>query len=832
MFFFYNTLHKDKIIFMKLLFILPPGRIFLLVLVYMIFGISWGRGEKASDGLLPPCPVKFVTDMLVARDGSLWVTGEDTCVYRLEAGDGKSAASEGWLRMDSFPGFPPAKDFRCLAQDGKGCIWVGTDNMGVAVFNGKEWRVYDRRNALPGDRIMDIAVSSITGEIAVATSGGVAVYDPREKIWSFLNRSNGLVSDQVQALAFDARGTLWLAYSCGGVGMGIWKDGKFQWSHRQAPWYWDKNQYIRQPEDPSGEGLPSNLCNAVLPVENGNTVVGTCSGLAFRTSTGKWTYMRGKDYKDKNKGVYQAKLKKANRKIPDNALLNEDYVTVLAETKRGIWVGFREKGAALISAKTHEILKRYKGDKNNPLPCSYLTAIAALPNRAVLGGTYGGGVIFLEQGEGSWRGSPVDELDHSAFPKEEKIVALPAVREGLVKANVSQSASSQMCVYQGEDWYTLGNWCERYGQSLAYLCAINSPSDVVYNPGTYVHARGMMGYHRHPKDSLRKWCHWAGVPEKKNVLFCPEICNRIEAEWDDHGEAYPASFDGPDVWAKIVLPEGRFLVSLYFYNPNGHKKTTAKRDYLVEVRQNLIPRNLSRRDFSAWYYSFSEQEMLDMVPKKILARARVNYFTRHGVYKNFIMEGGNTYYVRVLRNGSFNTIWNGIFISPVIKGKNYNPICTKGLIEYAGVYPQKHVLDDSEINDLYHKLSEAYQCCKEEKMIPYLHQLMLYLFRYTEKDETRNEDLLYNLRWDLKIADSRDAEEFENIMKKSWLALQDRSALYRSRDWSPYAPRTIPFSVKETRLMERLGIDWKEYLPGKKSDAEIQEMHDFLQKQN
>ena len=53
--------------------------------------------------------------------------------------------------------------------------------IGRIVFNGKEWKVYDRSNALPGDRVMDIAASPVTEEVAVATSGGVVCMMWREE---------------------------------------------------------------------------------------------------------------------------------------------------------------------------------------------------------------------------------------------------------------------------------------------------------------------------------------------------------------------------------------------------------------------------------------------------------------------------------------------------------------------------------------------------------------------------------------------------------------------------------------------------------------------------
>lgn len=51
-------------------------------------------------------------------------------------------------------GFPKGKNFTCIAEDRQGRIWVGTDDSGVAVFNGREWKTYDRGNALNGEHNM------------------------------------------------------------------------------------------------------------------------------------------------------------------------------------------------------------------------------------------------------------------------------------------------------------------------------------------------------------------------------------------------------------------------------------------------------------------------------------------------------------------------------------------------------------------------------------------------------------------------------------------------------------------------------------------------------
>lgn len=108
--------------------------------------------------------------------------------------------------MDYYSGFPKGKNFTCIAEDRQGRIWAGTDDSGVAVFNGREWKMYDRSNALNGEHVYALAISPVSGEVAVATSGGVSIYDPAGDSWKTLDRSTGLVEDQAASAGFDTRG--------------------------------------------------------------------------------------------------------------------------------------------------------------------------------------------------------------------------------------------------------------------------------------------------------------------------------------------------------------------------------------------------------------------------------------------------------------------------------------------------------------------------------------------------------------------------------------------------------------------------------------------------
>lgn len=272
---------------------------------------SWSAGEVVSIQVpeqLPECPVRFIRGTLVAQDGAVWAVGEKESVYRLQVGD--RAYEKSWLNMDYYSGFPKGKNFTCIAEDKTGRIWVGTDDSGVAVFNGREWKMYDRSNAMNGEHVYAVAASPVSGEVEVATSGGVSIYDPGNDSWKTLDRSTGLVEDQAASAAFDSKGNLWLAYAVGGISYSPRKSGYMQWKNVQAPWYWDTRQFARQPYQPYGDGLPSNACNILACTEKDLVLLGTCSGLAYSNGISSWRYMRGKDYARKNMGIYGSSARK------------------------------------------------------------------------------------------------------------------------------------------------------------------------------------------------------------------------------------------------------------------------------------------------------------------------------------------------------------------------------------------------------------------------------------------------------------------------------------------------------------------------------------------
>ena len=298
------------------------------VLIFLLLG-AWAAGKVVTVQIpeqLPECPVRFIRGTLVAGDGSIWAVGEKESIYRLQIGD--RTYEKSWLNMDYYSGFPKGKNFTCIAEDRQGRIWAGTDDSGVAVFNGREWKMYDRSNALNGEHVYALAISPVSGEVAVATSGGVSIYDPAGDSWKTLDRSTGLVEDQAASAGFDTRGNLWLAYACGGVSCSSRQSKYMQWKNVQAPWYWDNRQFARQPYQPYGDGLPSYICNVLTCTDKGQVLVGTCSGLAYSNGISSWRYMRGRDYAQKNSHLYGSAARKTAVPGESNSrMLSEDFIS-------------------------------------------------------------------------------------------------------------------------------------------------------------------------------------------------------------------------------------------------------------------------------------------------------------------------------------------------------------------------------------------------------------------------------------------------------------------------------------------------------------------------
>ncbi|MEG0428022.1 MAG: hypothetical protein RR553_09020 [Akkermansia sp.] len=819
----------------------------MLFLAFVWRGSSQSQLPSSLPKEFPSAPIAHIADSLVASDGSIWIVGEGG-IYKLGR---ENSYSGSWFDAHYYANYPETENFYAIAEDLQGRIWVGSDNKGVSVFNGEKWQNYTREDTLPGERVFDIAVSPVSGDVAVATSGGVALYSPKKDSWKDLTRRDGLVSDQVASLCFDEEGKLWLAYACGGVSSSSLQKGYAKWDTTQAPWYWDAKQYVRQPFTPKGRGLPSNLCNAILTGKKGEVWTGTTCGLAYKAKGQNWQFVRGSDFNQKNKGVYQSATR-MNSSASSKELLPEDYVSALAKSDDGLWVGMRGKGICLWSAEkgVQESLKLPKEKQGKEI-----TSLLVFPNGAVGATSYGGGIFLARKGDGVWL-NPVGDRVNPSFPSYPKPVSPEQIMERITGKGIS-SSNAAPALFDKEDWSTRGNWCGRYGNVYAVLCAANAPYESCIYTSMLAFGKkkrlnqfvsmlelkynvtGFMGMHRTPDDALRSWVHWVSANSNENVLYCPTDAVRTEAEWDDHGEEYPQSFDGPDVWVRVVVPEGLHRLDLYFYNPNGREGKMGMRDYLVEVRQgenafdNFEGADISKKA----QYKEMEKQIAGLCGLPVQARTRVNTFAGSGVYKSFLLQKEGTYWVRVCRNNSFNTILNGVFISKIVPAGTMNEklwtnvlpmdFCKKAPLppdfnrEQMGQSDQEFLKSWNELISRGFSTGAEASSCRDA---------LLYEYRQS----ANNSEWSNLLKWELNLWTDNDRRKFDEIMAASWDTKQETMPDYRSREFMPSGPGTIPFSVVEVRKMDQLGIDWKQYREssGSKPKLSVKEMKDFLSKKD
>jgi len=728
---------------------------------------------------------EFIICMIPDGEGGAFVGTEDHGVHHYDnLGNVKQYTDKDGM------GDPNAY---ALAIDKKGRLWTGNLNTGVSVFNGKEWRNYDVVDGPIGERIFDIQTCPVDGDVWIATSAGITRYKIDTDEWEHFTREDGLLEDQASSLAFKNDGTLIVGTQCHGLAVfnrsqnGDYKHAK----NITAPERYGPGNCSPVPLVPYGDGLPTNQINQIIVAQNGTIWIATPTGLVKSNGNlAQIQYVRGRDYADKVRGLYGGapkEWKECPKEIMEQ-LLPEDYITCLAEDNTGtIWIGTRLKGFMAIDPKTG---RRGTGDRASMgMADNYVSAILPMADDMPLIGLYIGGVIKpkselkLKTAGKPKAGRTVYSVAKKEFAplpspiKPPTIDELKAMQAKLEKLN--KPLPKTYAAYYGEDWKTQGDWVGRTFRDWAVLCAVTAPFDhPVYFTTEFYSVHEFIGpNYREKNDTIRRWIHWIKTDNPK-TLYDPWYGYRRQAEWDDHGEVYPLTMDGPDLWYMLrIRNAGAFRIGMYFFNKDGHAGHNRLRDYMLEIYPALPDEKMEewpQYKFSDWqkYSVLAESLVRNSAP---LAKSRMHDFWG-GVHKQFVVTGSGYYFVKVKRNYSFNTILSSVSVDRLdgepTRDERYGIPLQCEIPYEAPPLPKSYSSGTGmRVGLLWRTLNDKYGT-KDNIQLQRLMRLAVYqAAREFGQDDAEIAELARSLKWRLNLWDDTQRQEWHQAMKRAHNAL-------------------------------------------------------------
>ncbi len=692
--------------------------------------IPAARGDVSEFSLY--CPAKFITCMAASPRGHTIAVGtDDRGLFIYGSAGGGRWREFSRSNNPAFPANNVCS--LCFDPRGRLWVGTLRSGVIVGIHRGHHWhwRNYvavtksaemggangpgtaaPACNGPLGAHVLAIAKNPLDKSIWVATEAGLSIYTPyrnghrytpRDKRhhrprwsragtfgqWHYITPANGLPPSEPDCIAFGRNGRAFVGTQCGGLCMADPRRGYRHWRVLVGP---------RQPTDHAfGNGLPSSLVNCILATRAGVIYVGTDWGLALSRDNGNsWRYERGRDFAAKVLGrSYPLRGWDPPARPVLAKLLPGDHITCLAEDSDGrIWMGFWRNGFFGVNPKTGQSF-RSSQEHSDAFSHRYVSSLLAVPGGGMLVGHYGHGVSELSGIGGP--GQPTDTSGRkiasepairfpaaAIAPDRRRLLAMLAVLLGL---RVGQAHAGQIAVLP-DDWRTQGDWLGRYGTYYADLAAWISHGDFNWGTGRarknpeLLNFCPQIGGHHRKGDVIRRWVQWNSTANPDVLeMPAPFLDNRVyfgmghwfeprrEAEWDDHGETYPFTWQGPSVYVGLRVPKGEFFLSIYEFNKDGHSGANRLRDYSVSVRREP--------------YHFPIARLHSLHNSAPVHNRVVNFW--NGVWENFIVRGPAQYQLGVGRNFSFNTILQTVMLDrtttepfPYFSPKNrYNRVAAR-----------------------------------------------------------------------------------------------------------------------------------------------------------
>jgi len=317
----------------------------------------------------------IITCMVSSHNGDFWLGGSAGLIRRSPSGQIR--------RYDVRDGLPD-KLVRALWEDRDGNIWAGT-NLGLARLDGERFvtpRDVENRN------IVRCLFEDREGNLWAGSNSGLTRY--RDDIFTPYGKSEGLPSDEPNAVFQDHLGRIWIGFHDAGL---MLFDG-------------EKSRVYT-----TRDGLPNNEVFSIRETRGGDLLIGARGGLA-RMHAGRFTtYVppdplgrvnvfdsledsTGRIWLATPGGLDELQDNKIQIVLPSQPLLVSSSVTLCQGRDGEVWVGTYGKGLWRIRGNDMHLFTTRDGLSSDEIRTLYLD-----PDGTLWIGTFGGGLNFLRNGK-------------------------------------------------------------------------------------------------------------------------------------------------------------------------------------------------------------------------------------------------------------------------------------------------------------------------------------------------------------------------------------------------------------------------------------------------
>ena len=209
------------------------------------FGFCDGRSFSFPSGTNAATARLDVRSFLEGQDGTLWLVAAEEVARLNRSGELEPVLKTG-------PDTNLALNLTCGYEDPRGRLWFGTANQGVYCWqDGKVTKLPDPKL---DDTLIRCLAEDLDGQIWVGTSSGLFCYDASRQ-----RKEISPLYEEVRALLVDRQGVVWIGTS--GRGLGRYQRGTYD--------------FLQQTD-----GLGSDYVNAIAEDNEGSLWVGTRNGIS------------------------------------------------------------------------------------------------------------------------------------------------------------------------------------------------------------------------------------------------------------------------------------------------------------------------------------------------------------------------------------------------------------------------------------------------------------------------------------------------------------------------------------------------------------------------